>query len=171
VTELERLTSLADELRGNEDDLRDAFAKERAARTSVLENVWLTVQWVIPTLANRREEIGHPYGECYLLETTVYPERGGSRRLFLALDEDDPRPLFVLATGEETGADWLDVEVLDAAGVCEKGHRWRLGDLTDALEDLLLRAIDGKMKHREQEARDRAKVLNAISTLLAKVKA
>lgn len=171
MTDLDRLTALAQELQGKEQDLQSAFDDERFARAEVLAGVWRIVSPAIVALANHTLESDE--GEVWhLVRTPVYPERGSVRCLFLAArgaHEASQDPAFVIARVEDESL--VEPEIVDAYGVCEVGHRWRLADLADALEDLLLRAVNGKMVRRTAEAQERAELLRAVATLLRKVKA
>jgi len=169
VTDLDRLSALVRELQGNDHELQTAFGDERDARAEVLSGLWRIVEPVIYVLANHTVE--HADRTWHLLETPVYPERGSMRSLFLAACEDGEdflEPKFVLGVADPDGL--TAMEFMDARSVCEVGHRWRLADLADALEDRLLRAVNGKMQRRATEARERAEVLKAVATLLRKVK-
>lgn len=168
MTDMRKITDLVLELERKDARMRDAYDRERLARAEVLEEIWRVVAPVIPTIGATMSRLRGVEGPWHAVGTSVVPERGGDRHLNLVLHGERPNtPLFCL---HRPGEDIKDLEVATALAVCQVGHRWRLADVADSLEDLLMRANEGKIERREKEATERAEVLRATAVLLRKVK-
>lgn len=167
MTDLHKIAELVAELERKDERMREAFEQERLARAEVLSEIWAVVSPVMPIIGASYTAIGRVPGPWHVVATPVVPERGGYRQLHLVLHEDRPdKAMFSV----HLPGDHLGIEVVSALAVCEAGHRWRLADVAESLEDLLMRANEGKIERRQKEATERAEVLRATAVLLRRVK-